>query len=330
MTWLVTGGAGYIGSHVLAVLRERGIPAVAYDDLSTGRSERVRDTTLIRGDIADARTLGEALRRHAVRGVVHLAAKKDAAESVRRPLDYYRENVEGTRRLLEAMADASVDRLVFSSSAAVYGGVHDEPVDESAFCSPANPYGWTKLIGEQLIADVAAATGLRWACLRYFNVSGARSDLEADLKSPSLISAAMRAVLAGERPVILGDDYPTPDGTCVRDYVHVADLADAHGAAVEALESGEVSGLTVNVGTGRGYSVQEVLRVVRSVAGADDSDTTLPLVAPRRPGDVARSLAAVDRIAAELGWRATRDLEDMVRSTFDSMRRAGAVGATDA
>jgi UDP-glucose 4-epimerase len=323
MSWLITGGAGYIGSHVVAAFRRRGIPVVAYDDLSTGRPERVGGSDLVVGDVLDGAALERALRRYEVTGVLHLAAKKDVAESVADPLRYYRENVEGLRVLLAAMRTCAVDRLVFSSSAAVYGGDGSAPVQETDACSPANPYGRTKLIDEELIGDVATAWPLRWLCLRYFNVSGAEPPLEADLESPSLVASAVRAAARGEAPRILGDDYPTPDGTCVRDYVHVADVAEAHVAAALALQDGRVSGTALNVGTGRGYSVREVVETVRRVAADAGVAVPEPEVLPRRPGDVARSVAAVERIGAVLGWTATRGLEEMVRSTFDSMERTG-------
>jgi UDP-glucose 4-epimerase len=322
MSWLVTGGAGYIGSHVLAAFRRRGIPTVAFDDLSSGRSDRVGGTELVVADVLDGAALEAAFRRYAVTGVLHLAAKKDVAESVADPLRYYRENVEGLRVLLAAMRACSVERIVFSSSAAVYGGDGLAPVQETDACSPANPYGRTKLMDEELIRDVAAASRLRWMCLRYFNVSGAEPPLEADLDSPSLVSSAVRAAAGGQAPRIYGDDYPTPDGTCVRDYVHVADVAEAHVAAALALEGDAATDQPLNVGTGRGYSVREVMRTVQRVAADAGTAVPEPEVLPRRPGDVARSVAAVDRIGSVLGWAATRGLEEMVRSTFDSMTRS--------
>src|SRR3954452_660597 len=246
MTWLVTGGAGYIGAHVVAAMRESGMPVVVLDELSTGDRTRVAGIPLVEGSVLDRALLDRTLREHAVTGIVHVAAKKQVEESVRDPLLYYRENVEGLRRLLEAATAAGVGSFVFSSSAAVYGAPDVDLVREDTDCRPVNPYGQTKLIGEHMVADVARAAGLRYASLRYFNVAGAaRPDL-ADVGEANLVPMVFRRIDEEKAPLIFGDDFPTRDGTCIRDFIHVADIASAHLAAARALEDGTVTALTAN------------------------------------------------------------------------------------
>src|SRR4051794_28387143 len=235
MNWLVTGGAGYIGAHVVAAMCDAGQDVVVLDDLSTGNRDRLSGVPIVEGSVLDQAIVERTLREHAVTGVVHIAGKKQVEESVRRPLLYYRENVEGLRRLLEAATATGVESFVFSSSAAVYGAPDVDLVREDTGCRPVNPYGQTKLTGEHMVADVARAAGMRYAALRYFNVAGAGRPEHADREEANLVPMVFRRLSAGEAPVIFGDDFPTPDGTCIRDFVHVSDIASAHVAAARAL-----------------------------------------------------------------------------------------------
>ncbi|MFD9068565.1 UDP-glucose 4-epimerase GalE [Streptomyces lasiicapitis] len=314
MTWLITGGAGYIGGHVVRAMTEAGERAVVYDDLSSGIAERLpEDVPLVVGSTLDADLVARALADHAITGVVHLAAKKQVGESVEQPLRYYRENVEGLRVLLEAVADAGVPSFVFSSSAAVYGMPDVDLVTEDTPCVPMSPYGETKLAGEWLTRAVGRATGLRTACLRYFNVAGAAAPELADTGVFNLVPMVFEKLTAGAAPRIFGADYPTPDGTCVRDYIHVTDLAEAHVAAARRL-AGAAPGtdLTLNVGRGEGVSVREMVDLIADVTGYD-----IPAeVTERRAGDPARVVAAADRMTAELGWSAKRDVREMVESAW--------------
>ena len=316
MTWLVTGGAGYIGSHVVAAMRAAGEDVVVLDDLSSGVRERVGDAPLVLADVADGAAVARTVREHGVRGVVHLAAKKQVEESVRQPLRYYRENVEGLRALLEAVTGAGVTQFVFSSSAAVYGAPDVDLVDEGTACLPVNPYGRTKLIGEQMLADVAPATGLRYAALRYFNVAGAADPALADRGAANLVPLVFRQLSARQPPLVFGDDYDTPDGTCIRDFVHVADVASAHVAAAAALTGGRVEALTANIGRGDGVSVREMVETIRRVTGTADEPWSEPVVASRRAGDPARVVASAERIRRELGWTAAHGIEEMVASAW--------------
>jgi UDP-glucose 4-epimerase len=315
-TWLVTGGAGYIGAHVVRSLLASGREVVVYDDLSTGLLSRVPTTVpVVEADVSDRAELQSALAAFAVDGVVHLAAKKAAGESVDLPLLYYRENVGGMLALLEAMQAAGTRRLVYSSSAAVYGDPDRNPVDEDAALRPESPYGETKVVGEWLCRDAGIAWDLSWSALRYFNVAGAGSDELGDTSVNNLIPMVFDALAAGRRPCIFGDDYPTPDGTCVRDYIHVVDLAEAHVAAAAACERGQRRDV-LNVGRGQGSSVREVMDEIGRVLGRDLD----PEVGPRRPGDPPSSFAATQRIERELGWRASRDLAQMVASAWSARR----------
>ncbi|MGZ4545034.1 MAG: UDP-glucose 4-epimerase GalE [Blastococcus sp.] len=310
MTWLVTGGAGYIGLHVVRALRAGGQDVVVLDDLSSGRAELV-DVPLVRGSVHDAALMRATMRDHDVRGVIHLAAKKQVGESVERPMYYYRENVSGLMTLLEVMGECGVDVLVFSSSAAVYGMPDVEFVTEQTPTTPLSPYGETKLVGEWLTRDAAVASGVRYALLRYFNVAGAAVPELSDTGVANLIPMVFQRLSAGQRPLLFGDDYPTPDGSCVRDFIHVADLAEAHVAALAHLSDGG-GNLLLNVGRGEGSSVREVLDVVGSVTGLPAD----PEVRPRRAGDPARVVASNAAIRSALGWEATHDLRDMVTSAW--------------
>ncbi|MFI6205368.1 UDP-glucose 4-epimerase GalE [Streptomyces sp. NPDC051041] len=318
MTWLITGGAGYIGAHVVRAMTEAGERTVVYDDLSTGIAERLPDgVPLVVGSTLDGERVRRTLAGHRVTGVVHLAAKKQVGESVELPLHYYRENVEGLRVLLEAVAAAGVPAFVFSSSAAVYGMPDVDLVTEETPCAPMSPYGETKLAGEWLVRATGRATGLSTACLRYFNVAGAACPELADVGVSNLIPMVFERLTENAPPRIFGDDYPTPDGTCVRDYIHVVDLAEAHVAAARALRSAPGLALTLNIGRGEGVSVREMIDRINAVTGRGRP----PAVAPRRPGDPARVVAAADRAAAELGWKAKHDVQDMITSAWEGWVR---------
>jgi UDP-glucose 4-epimerase len=315
MTWLVTGGAGYIGAHVVRAMVEDGERVVALDDLSTGVADRVKGAPLVVGNVLDLSLVKRVIAEHEVTGVVHIAAKKQVGESVADPLTYYRENVGGVMMLVEACRDTGVDRVVFSSSSATYGLPDVDLVSEDTRGVPLSPYGETKLVGEWVMRDCATAFGLRYMALRYFNVAGAASPDLGDPAVLNLIPLVFRALESGQRPKVFGNDYPTPDGTCIRDYVHVADVAAAHLAAARALDDGAPPA-TYNIGRGEGSSVLEVLEVVGKVTGRD----VTPEIVDRRPGDPARIVAAVDRIREGLGFTATRGLDDMVETAWSGWR----------
>ncbi|MEV6182615.1 UDP-glucose 4-epimerase GalE [Streptomyces sp. NPDC052015] len=318
MTWLITGGAGYIGAHVVRAMTESGERAVVFDDMSSGLADRVpADVPLVVGSTLDRALVDRALAEHSVTGVVHLAAKKQVGESVDQPLEYYRENVEGLRVLLEAVTEAGVPSFVFSSSAAVYGMPDVDLVTEETPCVPMSPYGETKLAGEWLVRATGRATGLSTASLRYFNVAGAASPELADVGVSNLVPMVFERLTQNAPPRIFGDDYPTPDGTCVRDYIHVVDLAEAHVAAARALQTSPGHSLTLNIGRGEGVSVREMIDLVNAVTGYDRA----PTVTPRRPGDPARVVASADRIATELGWKAKHDVQDMITSAWEGWVR---------
>ena len=311
MTWLVTGGAGYIGAHVVQALRGEQIDVVVIDDLSTGDAARVPGVPLVRASLLDRDAVERALAEHDVDGVVHIAAKKQVGESVADPYFYFRQNVLGQLTLMEAMRDAGVQRFVFSSSAATYGSPQSELVTEGEPLAPESPYGQTKVVGEWLAHDAEGAYGVRTVSLRYFNVAGAASAELGDPEVLNLIPMVFERLTARKAPLVFGDDYPTPDGTCVRDYIHVSDIATAHVAAARHLERGGAS-LALNIGRGQGSSVLEVLKVIGEVTGLD----TTAQVAPRRPGDPARAVASADAIREHLGWSACYDLHDMVESAW--------------
>ncbi|MFE0764952.1 UDP-glucose 4-epimerase GalE [Streptomyces smyrnaeus] len=318
MTWLITGGAGYIGAHVARAMTAAGERAVALDDLSSGLAERLpAEVPLVRGSVLDRPSLDRVLAEHDVSGVIHLAAKKQVGESVEQPLSYYEENVHGLVTLLGAVVDAGVGRFVFSSSAAVYGMPDVDLVTERTPTVPMNPYGETKLAGEWLVRAAGRAHGLSTACLRYFNVAGTAEPELADSGVSNIVPMFFDALTRGEAPRIFGDDYPTPDGTCVRDYIHVQDLAEAHVAAARALAAGGTGAggdLTLNVGTGAGVSVREMAELVAEVTGRREP---APLVVARRPGDPARVVASADRIRKELGWEPHCGVREMVASAWE-------------
>lgn len=317
MTWLVTGGAGYIGAHVVSAMQQAGFDVVVLDDLSTGDASRIPGVPFVEGSVLDGDLLDRVLREHAVRGVVHLAAKKQVEESVRLPLHYYHQNVEGLRVLLAAATHAGVESFVFSSSAAVYGDVDTQLVTEETDCRPVNPYGTTKLIGERMVADVGTATGLRWASLRYFNVAGTAAPELTDRGVSNLVPMVFQRLTAHEAPRIFGADHATPDGTCVRDFIHVADIATAHVAAARALAEDRLDTLTANIGRGEGVSVREMVAAIREVTGTAGEPWSEPVVVDRRAGDPARVVASADLIAERLGWTAQHGLRDMVTSAWE-------------
>ena len=305
-TILVTGGAGYIGSHVVRQLGERGERVVTLDNLSTGHRGAVLHGEFVEGDSGDAMLVAKLLAEHRIETVMHFAAHIQVPESVANPLKYYRNNTANTRSLLECCVAAGVKHFVFSSTAAVYGSPQGGVADEATPTVPINPYGWSKLMSEHMLRDVAAVTSLRYAALRYFNVAGADPGGRIGQSTPEathLIKVACEHVV-GKREYIsvFGTDYDTPDGTCIRDYIHVEDLAAAHLETLDYLRRGGAS-TTLNAGYGRGLSVREVLEKVASVSG-----TFLQVrEAGRRAGDPPRLVAAATRIRKTLGWMPRHD-----------------------
>lgn len=322
MKILVCGGAGYIGSHMVRCLAKAGHEAVVYDNLSTGHAEAVADAELVRADLLDAQALRRVFAAHAFDAVMHFSARSLVAESISDPLGYYENNVGGTLRLMAAMREAAVDKLVFSSTAAVYGRPRADTIDETHPTVPINPYGGSKRMAETLLADAAAAYGLRSIALRYFNAAGASPEGgigEAHEPETHLIPNALRAA-AGQGPglEVFGADYPTPDGSCVRDYVHVDDLADAHLRALE-YAARHPGAHVFNLGSQRGFSVLETIAAAADVAGK-----AIPYrMAGRRPGDPPRLVA--DNVAAkrELGWRPRyTELRDIIATAWAWHRSA--------
>ncbi|WP_449386551.1 UDP-glucose 4-epimerase GalE [Cellulomonas soli] len=312
---MVTGGAGYIGAHVVRAFREVGLDVVVLDDLSSGHASFVPEgVPLVEGTILDTDLVAATLTEHAVAGVVHLAGYKYAGVSVQRPLHTYEQNVTGTASLLEAMARAGVPRIVFSSSAAVYGTPDVDLVTEQTLTHPESPYGESKLIGEWLLRDQARAVELAHTSLRYFNVVGSGTDEVVDTSPHNLFPLVLDALAQGRAPRINGVDYPTPDGTCVRDYVHVADLAAAHVAAARALEQGVELQRVYNLGSGEGSSVRQIMQAAAAVTGVGLE----PEIAARRPGDPARIVASGELAARDLGWRNTHTLHDMLASAWSA------------
>lgn len=314
MRVLVTGGAGYIGSVIVARLTARGHQVVVFDDLSRGHAPAVgAGVPLVRGDIRDVWAVRAALHDGGCDAIVHMAALAEVAESVAEPERYHSVNVDGTAAVLEAAA-AGANRLVFSSTAAVYGDPACTPIGEDAILAPTNPYGETKLAGERLLEQARSRGAVAATALRYFNACGADgAHGEAHHPETHLIPLALRAARDGASVKVFGDDYPTPDGTCLRDYVHVADLADAHIAALEALPL--VQG-AFNLGTGTGDSVRTVLDTVEAVTGMRIARE----MAPRRAGDPPILVAGNSHAAARLGWRPTRTLRDAVADAWNWMR----------
>ncbi|MEP7089724.1 MAG: UDP-glucose 4-epimerase GalE [Nocardioidaceae bacterium] len=315
MTWLVTGGAGYIGAHVVRAFGESGLDAVVVDDLSSGHRRFVPEgVPFVEGSILDTQLVVRTLNDHGVVGVVHVAGYKYAGVSVQRPLHTYDQNVTGTLSVLHAMQEAGVDKVVFSSSAATYGTPDTETVTEQTPVGPESPYGESKLIGEWLLRDQATATGLQHTSMRYFNVVGSGSTDVYDTSPHNLFPLVIEALLDGRTPRINGVDYPTPDGTCVRDYVHVADLAVSHVAAARALADGHRLEPVYNLGSGEGLSVRQIMDSMARVTGIAFE----PEISDRRPGDPARIVASGELAARDLSWEMRHTVDEMVASAWQA------------
>ncbi len=318
MAVLVTGGAGYIGSHMVLALIDAGEEVVVLDDLSTGFARAVHPKArFVQGDVADEALVRQLIAQHGIDAVIHFAARIVVPDSVSDPLGYYLANTVKSRALLAATVAAGVRHFVFSSTAAVYGMPAENPVSESAPANPMSPYGASKLMTEWMLRDSAAAYGLNYVALRYFNVAGADPEGRSGQSTPNathLIKVACETALGKRnRMEVFGTDYPTADGTCVRDYIHVTDLVAAHLDALAHLRAGGGS-LTLNCGYGRGYSVLEVIDTMKRISGKD-----FPVFhAPRRPGDPAAIVARADRIRAELGWRPKfEDLSTIIKHALN-------------
>ena len=317
MTWLVTGGAGYIGAHVLRAFLDEGIGVVCLDDLSSGHRGFVPEgVTFVEGSILDGYLVRRTLEEHEVVGVVHVAGFKYAGVSVQRPLHTYDQNVTGTVSLLQAMQDTGVDKVVFSSSAATFGTPSTDLVTEESPTTPESPYGESKLIGEWLLRDQETAVGLRHTSLRYFNVVGSGTTEVYDSSPHNLFPLVIEALIEGRTPRINGDDYDTPDGTCVRDYIHVADLAVSHVAAARALADGTPLERVYNLGSGDGLSVRQIMEAMARGTGIDFT----PEIHPRRPGDPARIVASGDLAARDIAWRMRHTIDEMVTSAWEARR----------
>ena len=315
MTILVTGGAGYIGSHTVRQLRAEGRDVVVLDSLERGNRDALLGAPFVHGDISDSPLVAEVCRKHKVDSVIHFAAYKSVGESMTDPAKYWRNNVQGTVDLLEGMLAAEVRRIVFSSSAAVYGNPETLPIREDAPLRPENVYAETKAVMERVIHWYGQTHGVRWVSLRYFNAAGASSDGvlgENWDTSTNLLPLVMKAALGASGPVkVFDDDYPTPDGTGVRDYIHVEDLAVAHSKAVDYLAAGR-DDVTLNLGTGRGYSVMEIIRATENVSGRP-----VPYeVVARRPGDPAMVWADASLAHRTLNWKASRGIEEIISSAY--------------
>ncbi|MFD1436154.1 UDP-glucose 4-epimerase GalE [Kroppenstedtia eburnea] len=316
MAVLVTGGAGYIGSHTVLHLLEQGEEVVVLDHLGTGHRAAVKAPVFYQGDLRDETLLTRIFQERRIESVIHFAALSLVGASGEDPLTYYDNNVSGTRCLLSAMVAHGVKRLVFSSTAAVYGEPETVPIPETAPLQPTNPYGETKRVIEGMLAWCDRAYGMKSISLRYFNAAGAHpaADVGEDHDPEThLIPIVLQAALGRRESVqVFGDDYPTPDGTCIRDYVHVMDLAEAHGLALERLRQGR-PGAVYNLGNGKGFSVREVIRAAERITGRRLQVQT----APRRPGDPAVLVASAEKARAELGWNPRhRDLDEIVASAW--------------
>ena len=310
---LVVGGAGYIGAHVAYLLQENGYGVRIYDDFSNGLKSRIEGkfSDVVIGDVLDRQALISACE--GIDAVIHLAAKKAVGESVDNPLKYYENNVGGTLNLLAAMSLKGVRRIVFSSTAAVYAPSEKLSITESDLTEPLSPYGQTKLLSEKLISAVASAEDLSAISLRYFNVVGALRDEFADNSKDNLVPKVFAALKAGKNPEIYGSDYPTKDGSCIRDYIHVSDLAKAHVVALEKVFATKVDEV-YNVGSGSGYSVTEMINQIAESIGKPIT----PTLSPRRPGDTAQLIASIAKIERDLGWKPERSLKEMIDSAWQA------------
>jgi UDP-glucose-4-epimerase GalE len=321
VTILVTGGAGYIGSHTVRQLRGEGRDVVVLDSLERGNRDALLGAPFVQGDISDSALVADVCRQHGVESVIHFAAYKSVGESMVDPAKYWRNNVQGTVDLLEGMLAADVRRIVFSSSAAVYGNPDSLPIREDAPLRPENVYAETKAVMERVIHWYGQTHGVRWVSLRYFNAAGASSDGvlgENWDMSTNLLPLVMKAALGASGPVkVFGNDYPTPDGTGVRDYIHVEDLATAHSKAVDHLNAGRDS-IALNLGTGRGVSVMEIIRATETEHGRPVPHEFVD----RRPGDPA-TVYADSRLANQvLGWTTTKGINEIVRDAYGWHRAA--------
>ncbi len=310
---LVVGGAGYIGAHVAYLLQENGYGVRIYDDFSNGLKSRIEGkfSDVVIGDVLDRQALISACE--GIDAVIHLAAKKAVGESVDNPLKYYENNVGGTLNLLAAMSLKGVKKMVFSSTAAVYAPSEKLSITEDDLTEPLSPYGQTKLLSEKLISAVAKAENLSAISLRYFNVVGALRDEFADNSKDNLVPKVFAALKAGKNPEIYGTDYPTKDGSCIRDYIHISDLAKAHLVALEKVFSTKVDEV-YNVGSGTGYSVTEMINQIAESIGKPIT----PTLSPRRPGDTAQLIASIAKIERDLGWKPERSLKEMIDSAWQA------------
>jgi len=310
---LVVGGAGYIGAHVAYLLQENGYEVRIYDDFSNGLKSRIEGkfSDVVIGDVLDRQALISACE--GIDAVIHLAAKKAVGESVDNPLKYYENNVGGTLNLLAAMSLKGVKKIVFSSTAAVYAPSEKLSIAEDDLTEPLSPYGQTKLLSEKLISAVAKAENLSAISLRYFNVVGALRDEFADNSKDNLVPKVFAALKAGKNPEIYGSDYPTKDGSCIRDYIHISDLAKAHLVALEKVFTTKVDEV-YNVGSGSGYSVTEMINQIAESIGK----AIAPTLSPRRPGDTAQLIASIAKIEKALGWKPERSLKEMIDSAWQA------------
>jgi UDP-glucose 4-epimerase len=317
MVWLVTGGAGYIGAHVVTELVNSNVDVIVLDEDKFSDGRLPQQARIINANLNQNQTVQRIFSDYEIAGVIHIAARKMVGQSIEKPLYYWKENVSGFINLLSAMQAHQVKNLVFSSSAAVYGqpeSVGIELVNEEYPTMPINPYGQTKLAGEMVSEAMANSDGLKVAALRYFNVAGAGYPELGDKFASNLVPIVFDAIDRGAQPIVFGDDYSTPDGSCIRDYVHVQDLAEAHVAAMNFVETSEPGFTAINIGTGVGASVFEVLNMIQEVTGMDVS----PVQAPRREGDPAALVADVSKAKQVLNWSSSRNLKEIIESAWEA------------
>ena len=314
---MVTGGAGYIGSHVVRELQNEGMSVVVLDNLSTGvRGFVPPEVPFINGDLLDTGGVQRALAEHSITGVIHIAGFKFAGISVEEPLHSYEQNVTAMMSLLRAMEDEGVRNIVFSSSSSVYGNAASGLVTEDHPFNPTSPYGESKVIGEWLLRNQGIATDLVHTSLRYFNVVGSGDQNLPDVSPYNLFSMVFAGLEQNRVPVIFGNDYDTPDGTCIRDYIHVSDLAKAHVGAAERMERGDSVQAAYNLGSGTGTSVAEMMSAISRTTGI----AFTPTIGPRRAGDPARVVASGERASREIGWEMTHTIEEMIQSAFHARK----------